>query len=265
MPLLWSYGVTTVEERRRTLLPRTLESLCRAGFGDPRLFVDGSSDQGGYEREFGLPVTTHALAPGWGSLRRPVGFRTAANWHASLLELYLRCPRADRYMIVQDDVVCPLGLRDYLDAVPYPTGGAYLNLFTFPPQHRVGGSRVWQAAPPSPDFVGWYPARRREKDGGPTGMSACALAFDRETTVKLLSSRYLVERHQCPLRGHHSIDGGISEAMDKEGVREYVHSPSLVQHTGHESSRPEQKGKGAYPVAESFRGEEFDLRELLRK
>lgn len=96
-------------------------------------------------------------------------------------------------------------------------------------------------------------------------MSACALVFDREATVRLLSSRYLVERHQCPIRGHQAIDGGIAEAMDAAGVREYVHSPSLVQHTGHESSRPEQKGKRAYPLAESFRGEEFDLRELLRK
>lgn len=262
MALLWSYGVTTVEERRSTLLPRTLESLCRAGFDNPRLFVDNCRDQLGYAAEFGLPTTVRAVAPGWGSLRKEIGFRTAGNWHASMLELYIRCPRADRYAIFQDDLVTSVGLREYLERVPFP-GKGYCNLFTFPPADRIK-TRIWQDPPPTPDYVGWYPARTRPRDGGPTGMGAVALVFDREGVVKLLSSRYFVERHQCPLRGHQAVDGGIAEALILEGVKEYVHSPSLVQHTGIESSREEQKGKGPYPLAESFRGEEFDLMELLK-
>lgn len=50
----WSYGVTTVTERRDTLLPQTLASLKAAGWDNPRLFVDGVN--GGFDH-FGLPVT----------------------------------------------------------------------------------------------------------------------------------------------------------------------------------------------------------------
>lgn len=248
MGLKWAYGITTVEERRYTLLPRTLESLCRAGFDKPRLFVDSSRDLHGYANEFGLPVTVR------GSDASGNRVRTAANWHLSFMELYLREPYADRYALFQDDFVTCLGLREYLERAPYPKD-SYLNLYTFPPPRQV--------EPPDPkNFTGWYLAKRRPRDGGPTGQGAVALVFDREATVRLLSSRYLVERHQCPIRGHKSIDGGITEALDLVGVKEYVHWPSLVQHTGTESSRAEQKGKEPYPLAPSFRGEEFNLMEL---
>lgn len=268
-PIRWAYGVTTVEERRKTLLPQTLESLCRAGFDDPRLFVDNCRDLLGYVAEFGLPTTVHAVAPGWGSKRTEVGLRTAGNWHAALLELWIRCPRADRYAIFQDDLVTSVGLREYLEATPYPASG-YCNLFTFPPKPSPG-CRIVQAPPPSPDYVGWYPARVRANDGGPTGYGAVALVFDHATAKALLSSRYLVERHECPLNGHQKIDGGIAEALIREGIKEYVHNPSLVQHTGYDSTRAEMKerqtknGGMRFSDAETFRGEDFDLRELIKK
>ena len=240
----WAYGVTTVEQRKNTLLPRTLESLCRAGFDRPHLFVDNCRDQLGYANQFGLPVSVRSIAPGM-----PHGLRCAGNWHLSLLELWIRDPRADFYAIFQDDIVTCLNLREYLEKPNYPAG-IYRNLYTFPPPI--------QALPPSEDYVGWYLAKRRA-DGGPTGKSACGLVFDRKATMALLTSERFVERHTCPERGYRSIDGGITEALDEVGIKEYVHWPSLLQHHGMISTRKEAIGKLPFPQAPSFRGEDFDL------
>lgn len=248
MGLRWSYGVTTVEERRRDLLPRTLESLCRAGFDRPRLLVDNCRDQVGYAEEFGLPVSVRAIDPG-----AKFGLRTAGNWHLSLLELWIRDPHADRYAVFQDDIVTARNLRAYLDAAPYPSR-SYLNLYTFPPPYQV--------EPLTPEHRGWYLAKRR-RDGGPTGKSACALVFDRDATIALLTSRRFLERHTCPIRGFKAIDGGITEALDEVGIKEHVHWPSLIQHTGRQSSRAEVKGQVPFPTAPSFPGEDFDLLTLL--
>lgn len=245
----FAYGVTTHESRRKDLFPRTLESLCRAGFDRPRLFVDHSRDLHGYADEFGLPVTVR------GSDASGNGVRTAANWHLALMELYVREPNALRYAIFQDDMVTVLGLREYLEKCHWPKD-AYLNLYTFPPPRQVEPTD-------HKNFKGWYLAKRRATDGGPTGQGAVALVFDHETVVRLLSSRQFVERHQCTVRGFKSIDGGITEALDAVGVMEYVHWPSLVQHTGDESSRAERKGFAPYPTAPSFPGEEWDARTLL--
>lgn len=245
----WAYAVTTVEQRKSTLLPRTLESLCRAGFDRPRLFVDNCRDLIGYQSGFGLPVSVRAIDDGM-----PHALRCAGNWHLSFLELFIRDPNADRYAMFQDDFVACLGLREYLERSLYPAG-SYLNLFTHAPPRQV--------EPKDPkNFKGWYPAKRRATDGGPTGQGAVALVFDQNAAIKLLSSRMFTMRHQCPLRGHHSIDGGITEALDADGVKEWVHWPSLTQHLGDESTRPERKGR-PYPPAPSFPGEEWDARTLL--
>jgi hypothetical protein len=55
------------------------------------------------------------------------------------------------------------------------------------------------------------------------------------------------------------IDGAVVTAMNKAGWREMVHNPSLLQHTGRISSM----GNMPHKEAESWRGEEWDARELL--
>jgi hypothetical protein len=102
MNLKWSYGVTTVPERRETYLPLTLDSLANAGFDKPRLFVDDS------EPLLGILGT----------------------WTLAAMELYLREPKADRYAIFQDDIVMCTGTRNYLNGCHY-MDGAYYNLFTY--------------------------------------------------------------------------------------------------------------------------------------
>lgn len=266
-PTQWSYGVTTVPSRRGNVFPRTLDSLRKAGFDAPRLFVDGDADGASWEREFGVPVTARGGPP----------TRTAANWCLALAELYGREPNADRYAVFQDDLLTVQGLREYLEKTPWPTGAgkggaAYLNLYTFPENtptelrglkasKRGTGYPSDAEIPTDPKFRGWYPSNQ-------LGRGAVALVFDRTAVVALLSSRYLVERPQDPSRGHRAIDGGIVEALRSKSVvaavgsavREYVHAPSLTMHTGAESSM----GNKPHRQAVGFPGEEFDAREWLK-
>lgn len=241
----WAYGVTSIEARRKTLLPLTLAALAAGGFDRPHLFADGTVDHAGWRRQFGLDVTS----------RHPA-VRCAGNWILTLWELYHRDPHADRYAVFQDDLTCVRGLREYLDAQDDPKKG-YWNLLTFPCNQLLAHGRV-----------GWYPSDQR-------GQGAVALVFGREALTELLSSRHLVTRTTDPHRGWRAIDGGIVTAMNNVGYAEYVHNPSLVQHTGYVSSMCKDRnydGVGPQPLpnhrwaaglAPSFPGDDFDARELL--
>jgi hypothetical protein len=234
-----AYGLTTVPQRRDTLLPRTLASLRAGGFPTPRLMVDGDDRPENWKR-FGLETT----------LRFP-RIRTFGNFALGLGELYLRDPNADMYAMFQDDFVTYRNLKGYLERCNYPSRG-YFNLYTFPSNQGVCG-----AAP------GWYESRcLSSSNKGPrmqSGRGAVALLFPNDAVVALFTSLHFVERPKDAHRGHRSIDGGIVASLNKAGFREYVSNPSLTQHTGHVSSMGNKKHK----LAESFRGEHFDALSLL--
>jgi len=238
--LKWAYGVTTVPERRGELLPRTLASLKSAGFDSPRLFVDGDKDVMSWEREFGLEVTT----------RHPV-IRPFGNWVLALAEIYIREPNAERYAIFQDDLVTYRNLRAYLDRCSFPETG-YWNLYTMPSNQGLA------------DGEGWYLSYQH-------GRGAVGLVFSREGVQTLLSQREnIIDRPVHPTRGWRAIDGGVVDAYKKIGWKEYVHNPTLLQHTGIITSMDKRKNQVEHDpnfhrqrVAEdwqaiSFRGEDFD-------
>jgi len=228
----WAYGITTVPERIDDLFPGTLNSLKNAGFESPHVFVDGGSDLTAYSK-FDLEVT----------LRGSQNVRTAGNWVLSLYELYIRNPTADRYAIFQDDFVTYKNLREYLEKCEFPSHG-YWNLYTFPANQELA---------PDQESVGWYLSNQY-------GRGAVALVFSLEGVTKLLTSQHMIMRPQDPRRGWRAVDGGVVTALKKEGWKEYVHNPSLVQHTGDISAMRNKPHK----KAESFRGEEFDAMELLK-
>lgn len=247
MPALtWSYGVTTVPERSETSLTITLASLRMAGFPDPTLFVDGCSPE--QVREY---ATTNIVT-------RPQRLGPWGNWWLTLVELYLRNPKADRYAIFQDDFVTYQNLRSYLDRCKYPERG-YWNLFTAFKlnEHAVVGKRPgWYEAPPMSnhptvkDEIRWQ-----------GGKGAVGLVFSCEAVITLLQSRSLITK--CKAVDKHisykRVDGGVVNAMNEAGWREYIHTPSLVQHLGEKSSC----GNGSHPQAQTFRGETFDAMKLL--
>jgi len=205
------------------------EPLVAAGFDEPRLFIDGPEDNEEY-KGFGLPCTTHH--PGFGG--------SAGNWILALWELYARNPEADRYAIFEDDIITYPNLRKYLDACEYPETG-YWNLFTSPRNQKL--------APP--DKTGWYLSNQR-------GKGALGLVFSLSAVTTLLSRPSLVG---SPQSGKYwkSTDGLIVTAFAEAGWKEYVHNPTLVQHTGRISTM----GKRKHLPAESFQGENFDAMELL--
>lgn len=239
----WAYGITTVPERRYDLLPRTVASLRLAGFDRPRLFVDGCSHHQAesYEQEFRLSVTA-----------RTTHLRVAANWTLALLELFSRVPTADRYAIFQDDLVACRNVRPYLDQQSMPERG-YWNLFCFfdNDDQSVHLDRTWfQSAK----------IRRQVPTDRQTGRGAVALVFSREAVITLLSSRRFMER-PATVNGHVLIDAGVVSAMNEAGWREWVHRPSLFQHTGAVSTI----GHHPHPAAHSFPGEDQDALLFLKR
>lgn len=238
-PITWSYGVTTVPERREELLPRTLRSLGHGGFDQPHLFVDGVADGTYYHQRFKLGVTCRY--PGVYK-NTPVIKGSAANWVLSLYELYYRNPNATYYAVFQDDFVCYKNFRQYLERCCYPDRG-YLNCYSFPSNESLANGKV-----------GWYPSNQ-------CGKGAVALIFSNEAVTTLLSSDNLVHRPKDASRGHRAIDGGIVDSFKKLGWREFVHYPSLVQHTGYHSSMFNEVHK----TSNTFRGEEFDALNLVKE
>lgn len=255
--LKWAYGVTCVQSRARSLLPRTLLSLRTGGFPHPTLFMDGCTfeDAAAYEQQLGLPLEVR---------RGRLG--AYGNWFLALATLYIRNPACDRYAIFQDDFVTVRNLRQYLERCRYPDPEArqfgqgpqqlgkpvpqargYWNLYTFPSNQAYAptDSRGRQR-------VGWY-------ESDQLGKGAVALVFSRAAVVTLLTSFHMTERVMTPGRGTKAIDGGVVAALAKEGWREYVHNPSLVQHTGADTTI---EGNPPHLLAESF-DEQLDPLTLL--
>lgn len=261
-PAWWAVGLTTVASRRDDLLPRTLRSLAAAGFEGPAapwLFADGvrPDEAAAWQARFGDRIA--GLTTRWPAVK------CAGNWVLSLCELYYRCRRWDavpgprggvvrlrmpaRYVVFQDDLELVRNLRPYLERLPVPDD-AYLNLFTYPSNQHL--------CPPG--HRGFYPSNQ-------FGRGALALVFSRRVVTALLGSPPLTQRvlgsANDPHRGDHSIDGGIVTALAAEGVREWVHNPSLVQHAGHVStvsvgSNPKRR------LAVSFPGDDYNALDLLK-
>ncbi len=213
-PVRWAAAVTTVPSRRKTLLPRTLESLSRGGFERPRLFVDGIDPRD--EIDVYQDVTIH---------NPPL--RSYGNWVIALWELLIRHPEAHRYVIFQDDLVCVSNLRQYLEHLPFPERG-YLNLFTNP-QNQALIPRDEAPTRQRSQRVGFFPSNQM-------GRGALGLVFDRAGVTTLLAQPHIVERPLEVAKSWCNIDGAILTAMKKAGYTEYCHNPSLLQHTGQEST-----------------------------
>lgn len=230
-PMKWAYGVTTTPERFDTTLPGTLASLTNAGFPDPRLFIDLKSEVSIPQQLRAYKVTV-----------REQNMGIVGNWILALWELMIREPSADRYALFQDDFVTYKNLRLYLESVEFPNDG-YLNLYTFPSNEKLANGRQ-----------GFYRSNQK-------GKGAVALVFDWKGAEAVATSPHMANKIRCLKRGKKSVDGGIVTATKLAKRFEYVHSPSLVQHTGLVSSM----GNAKHPLAHSFRGEDFDAMELLEK
>jgi len=224
----WAYGITTHPSRVDTLLPQTLHSLEKAGFPKPHVFLDG---------EF----INHYAHLRFTGRTDPVGI--VGNWMLGMLELLIVNPCADRYLMFQDDIQVSCNLREYLEQCEYPKGKYYYNLYSFPENEALSGGTT-----------GWHESNQN-------GLGALGLMFDRDGLVDLMATERYVRKPLEASRPSRAIDGAVLIALRSRGYKEYVHNPSLVQHVGMKSTMP---GKPPNAVSQTFRGEGFDLLELLQ-
>jgi glycosyltransferase involved in cell wall biosynthesis len=196
------------------------------------VFVDGAATIPPY------PINAEAAENRSVCLRIPKA-GAYQNWLLAIWELFLRQPEADFYAMFQEDITLCRGVREYLESIPLPADG-YLNLFCWPQNERL--------------TTGFHVSSQR-------GLGALALVFPQSVLVSLLSSGHLVERmYGDRVRRNKYIDGAVITSLNKCGILEYVHSPSLVQHVQIESSLDPNK---PHQQAPTFPGAKADARAYI--
>jgi hypothetical protein len=200
----WAVGVTTAPRRRPTL-ELCLDAVVRAGWEQPRLFLDGLTP---IPPRYGhLPVT-------W----REEGIGAWPAWYLALSELVLQLPDADAYMMLQDDVA-PYdreSLRGYLEQVLWPgERPGLISLFytghnLMPGWHDAAGEWHWGAQ----GFIFSPGLARALLDDGALWRACLAASGD----------------HHLP------IPELIGEWAHRAGVDVWYASPSLTQHIGNTST-----------------------------
>ncbi|MCO6045294.1 hypothetical protein NG895_15390 [Aeoliella sp. ICT_H6.2] len=200
----WSVGITTTP-RRQSTLEDCLDSLARAGWENPRLFLDGSAR---------VPARYEHLCATWREGR--VGAWPA--FYLAMVEMILHDPNADAYMLLQDDVMAHdrESLREYLEQVLWPGyRPGLVSLFytghdTTAGWHRADGNWDWGAQA----FI--FPA----------GV-ARAFVTDVEMSRSMLAASG---------ENHIPIPELIFEWVMRRGIETWYAIPSLTQHIGNTST-----------------------------
>jgi hypothetical protein len=202
----WAVGVTTAPRPQETL-SLCLDSLARAGWSAPRLFIDSGADIA--ERFSHLPITLRAPRVGaW------------PNYYLGLAELLMREPTADAYFMVQDDAI----LYDREDL------SAYLEAALWP-HEPVGAVSLYCPKTYTQPEPGWH----RRADLWVYG--AVAFVFPRESAKRFIADRAVLE-HRWSERneGRAQIDLTIGHWAQRSALPIYYPTPSLVQHIGDTST-----------------------------
>jgi hypothetical protein len=202
----WAVGVTTAPRRQETLT-WCLDSLARAGWSAPRLFIDGPVVLA--ERFSHLAVTLRAPAVGaW------------PNYYLSLAELLMREPQADAYLIVQDDTIFydREDLRLYLESALWP-------------DERIGAVSLYCPMTYTQSEHGWH------RRAGAWVYGALAFAFPRASSKRFVADISVLE-HRWSERneGRAQIDVVIGAWAERSTLPIYYPTPSLVQHIGDTST-----------------------------
>ncbi len=201
----WAVGITTAPRRLPTL-EFCLAALLRAGWTDPRLFVDLATD---------LPARFGAVARSV----RETAIGAWPNYYLALAELMLRQPGADAYMILQDDALLMQhpGLRAHLERVLWPGD-------------RPGIVSLYCARPYTQASPGWYALPMQWVWG------ALAFIFPAEVARRFLADPEVVGHRRNGPSGLTGIDSLVGRFAYRNDLPIYFPTPSLVQHIGHVSA-----------------------------
>ena len=171
----------------------------------------------------------------------PVGCFLQLAW-----SLFVKYPVCDRYLIIQDDVIFPKNLRQYLETLGELPHRGYWNLYITPENEQ----RVQH-------IPGFHKSNQM-------GRGALALAFSNHALRRILSSRYFVDKLlEASPNYRKSLDRAIVKGCEEIGGAEYVHWPSLCYHIGEKSTLGNKPDHSLYP--ESWIGEDFDCMTLVEE
>jgi hypothetical protein len=221
----WAVGVTSAPRRRPTL-DWCLDSLRRAGWETPRLFIDSAVTIA--ERFAGLPVSLREGKLGaW------------PNYYLTLAELLMREPEADAFLLVQDDVVLydRQNLREYLEEALWPAD-------------PVGAVSLFCSSAYTRAVPGWYAAE------GAWVWGAQAFVYPRESAKRFIADPLVLEhRWSHRHRGLANIDIVIGQWAARHGLPVCHPSPSLAQHVGDTSTLWTEARIDGHRQADQFAGD----------
>jgi hypothetical protein len=201
----WAVGVIT-SPRLNPTLDTCLDSLKRAGWGSPRLFVDNATSIA--LRHASLPLT----------LREP-GIGAWPNYYLALAELVLREPEADAYLMVEDDVLFfdREDLRAYLEAILWPS-------------EPIGAVSLYCSSMYTRPSAGWH------RFDGEWQWGALAFLFSRESARQFLGDPLVLAHRSRNEEGLADADLLIGRWSAQRELPIYFPTPSLVQHIGETSA-----------------------------
>lgn len=203
--LRWSVGITTCPRRIETL-SATVVSLVRAGWNesDMQLFAEPPFEDISKQ----LRVTYRGTRMG-----------AFPNWYVSLTELVLANSGADYFFMCQDDVAFCIDVKSYLeDCISVLPPCAFLSLYCGTLQRRPQMAR------------GFF-----ERSAGEPLYGALAIVIS-APVARMLTDPPPAARHRRSENGLFGIDRFLSEWADELALPAFVHYPSLVAHTGHQSA-----------------------------
>ena len=223
----WAVGVTTAPRRERTLL-KTVESLMKAGWTEPHLFVDG---------DVTLPEALGDLC----ATRRNPAVKAWPNYLLSILELLMRHPTADAFLMIQDDVC----------VFPHPAVKSYLERILWPGK-KPGLVSLFCSREYTSEQSGWtrFPGRWL--------WGAQAFIFPREVAIQFVSHPMVI-RHRWSRSpdGRAHIDWLIGEWAYRNRISVWYPTPSMVQHIGRVSAIWNAAELSGNRVAARFLGDEL--------
>ena len=197
----FAVGMTTCRRLPPTI-EESIRSVRRAGWSRVNVYAEPGSVE---TTDCESPVRTNekTLGPWW-------------NFYNGLAALVAEYPGAEAYLMLQDDVELANGLREYLERALWPGEDGervgIVSLYTSSYYHR-------------PDFAGWY-----KLEGRSFAYGALAYAMPPASARMLLG---LVQRYSRESAG---VDKKACGFFTGRGMDVWFHSPSLVRHTGHEST-----------------------------
>lgn len=198
----WEVGITTAPRQTPTL-ERTLCSLAEAGWEAPRLFAEPDTHIPNEWRHLPVSSRDHLLG-------------AFSNWYLGLSELVIRNPKADAYLMCQDDVLFSKRLRAYLERTLWPGDVLGVVALYCSDQYAQGKSTGFHV-----ESHGW------------NTWGALAYVIPNAAARGLVASVRLIDhRRDGPGTNTCLIDCVVGDWCQKEKRPYVIHFPSLTQHIG---------------------------------